>query len=788
MSDREANLRARLMRRFLSPRAAATLAVAGILVGWIPTIGAMPSPTVAPSGSTSQEPVYVGRVACVPCHQRAADRFTGSHHDRAMQAANAGTVLGDFNNAAFTYNGVTSTFFKKAGAFLARTDGPDGALRDYRIAYTFGIDPLQQYLIEFPGGRLQALSIAWDTRPKSRGGQRWFHLYPNEKVDFRDVLHWTGVAQNWNHMCSECHSTNVKKNYRPEQNRFDTRWSEVNVSCEACHGPGSAHVEWGRRAKEGHAPQDPTHGLIVDLAARGGTWVFEGNASIAHLSAARDPRSQIACGRCHTRRTQISDDYRQDQPFGQTHIVALLDEGLYHADGQILDEVFEYGSFLQSRMHERGVICTDCHDPHSGQLRAEGNAVCATCHRPGQYDTPAHHHHKAGTEAARCVQCHMLARTYMVVHRRHDHSFRVPRPDLSVALGTPNTCTDCHKDRSTQWAADAVVKWYGPTRTRGPRYARALSAGRQRMAGANRLLVDVIADRSFPAIVRATALSLLENFPGTAPGLIERSVQDPDPLVRRAAVSLLIGWEPPRRWQVGGPLLSDPIRAVRLEAVNALADAASVVTLNPEQRTVFARAVADYRETQAFNADRAEAWLNAGALEARLGDPARAEANYQRAIRMQPAFIPPYVNLADLYREQGRDRDGERVLRQAPDGADVHHALGLLLVRQKRTAEAVGELAKATEERPESPRYAYVYAVALNSVGEHGKALARLEQAQQRFTADRDILSALAQFSAQAGDREAAARWVQKLRDLGANGATPAAGAATPVPGGARVP
>ena len=728
--------------------------------------------------ATADAPAYVGRQACVPCHEAAAERFAGSHHDRAMQPANAGTVRGNFNNASFTYrDGTTSTFSRKDGAYFVRTDGPDGQLHDYRIAYTLGVDPLQQYLIAFPGGRLQALSICWDTRRKRAGGQRWFHLYPDEKVDFRDVLHWTGPAQNWNYMCSECHSTDVKKNYRAEENRFETQWAEVNVSCEACHGPGSRHVEWGRRAKEGQAPNDATRGLIVDLAARGGSWVFEGNAPMAHLSAARDSRAQIVCARCHTRRTQISDDYRQDQPVGQTHIVALLDEGLYHADGQILDEVFEYGSFLQSRMHERGVLCTDCHDAHSGRLRADGNAVCATCHRPGQYDTPTHHHHKAGTEAARCVQCHMLARNYMVVHERHDHSFRVPRPDLSVTLGTPNTCTDssCHRDRKAQWAADAVVTWYGPTRTRGPRYAQALAAGRRHAAGANRWLSDVIADRSFPAIARATALSLLESTPGRATELIERSLQDPDPLVRRAAASLVSAWEPPRRWQVGGPLLSDPIRAVRLEAVDALAGAVPAASLSPAQRALFERAVAEYRETQAFNADRAEAWVNLGALEVRLGNLDHAEAAYQRAIRTQPAFIPPYVNLADLYREQGRDPDGERVLRHAPDGADVHHALGLLLVRQRRLEEAVGELAKATGERPESPRYAYVYAVGLDSTGQHGKALVVLEQAHQRFTGDRDILAALVQFSAQAGDRESAARWAQQLRDLDIDSATPGA-------------
>jgi tetratricopeptide (TPR) repeat protein len=351
-----------------------------------------------------------------------------------------------------------------------------------------------------------------------------------------------------------------------------------------------------------------------------------------------------------------------------------------------------------------------------------------------------------------------------------DHSFRVPRPDLSATLRTPNTCTDagCHQERAAQWAADAVVKWYGPTRARGPRYAAALAAGRRHQAGADRLLADVIADRSFPAIVRATALSLLENVPNPRwHELVERTLSDPDPLVRRAAVSLLADWEPPRRWQVGGPLLSDPIRAVRLEAVNALVDAASAVALTPEQRTVFDRAVIDYSAAQAYNADRAEAWLNLGTLDVRLGNAPRAEAAYQRAIRLQPTFIPSYVNLADLYRELRRDAEGERVLRQAPDGADVHYALGLLLVRQQRTEEAVNELAKGAAERPDSPRYAYVYAVGLDSIGQHAKARAVLEAAQQRFSGDREIRAALVQFTARAGDREAATRWAQKLRDLG---------------------
>lgn len=750
----------------LAPAATASLAPAT-------TASAAPAAATAPASADAMS--YVGVHACSPCHEQAAARFAGSHHDLAMQPAVPGKVSGNFDDATFTYNGITSTFSRKEDAFFVRTDGPDGELHDYRIAYTFGVYPLQQYLIEFPGGRLQVLGIAWDTRAKEAGGQRWFHLYPDEKIDFRDVLHWTGAAQNWNFMCSECHSTNVRKNYLADTDRFDTKWAEVNVSCEACHGPGSRHVEWEKLAKEGKAPPDANRGLLVDLAAHGGSWEFEANAPIAHLSAARDPRSQIVCGRCHTRRAQISDDYRQDQPFGQTHIVSLLEEGLYWPDGQILDEVFEYGSFLQSRMHERGVICTDCHDPHSSKLLAGGNAVCAKCHNPQHFDAPSHHHHKAGTDAARCVRCHMPSRTYMVVHERHDHSFRVPRPDLSVSLGTPNTCIDstCHTDRNARWASDAVVQWYGPVRTRGPRFAPAIDAGRRSAAGAGRLLVDVIADRSFPAIVRATALSLLDRNPGATPELLERSVQDPDPLVRRATASLLIDVEPPRRWQLGGPLLDDPIRAVRIETVNSLAGADREVSLTAGQRETFARAVEEYRQTQAFNADRPEAWSNLGSLEVRLGNFDAAENDYKRAIRTPPPFIPAFVNLADLYRERGRDAEGERVLRAAPDGADVHHALGLLLVRLQRIDEAMGELAKAAEQRPESPRYAYVYGVALDSIGQHDKALAVLEQAHDRFTGDRNILEALVQMAAQAGKREAAEHWAQALRELDAGSQAP---------------
>jgi predicted CXXCH cytochrome family protein len=423
----------------------------------------------------------------------------------------------------------------------------------------------------------------------------------------------------------------------------------VDVSCEACHGPGAAHVAWAGRADRAG---DASKGLTVDLTPRGGAWVLGDGEPIAHLSAPRTSRAQPdTCGRCHARATLIAEEDARGQSLAQTHLVADLAPGLYHADGQIDGEVYEYGSFLQSRMHAAGVVCSDCHDPHSGRLRAEGNALCATCHRATVYDTPAHHHHAAGSDAARCVSCHMLARDYMVIDRRHDHSFRVPRPDLSEATGAPNTCTDCHRDRSAGWAADAVQKWFGPDRRRGPRFATALSAGRAHAAAGGPALDAAIDDAAVPAIARASALDLLSPYLSAHDvPRIEQALRDPDPHVRRAALALLAAMEPPRRWQTGAPLFEDPVRSVRVAAVDALADAAGGVTMPAAQRAAFERAIAEYRAVQMLNADRAESWLNLGSLDARLGDGAAAEAAYKRAIETDPHFAPAYVNLADVYR------------------------------------------------------------------------------------------------------------------------------------------
>jgi Cytochrome c554 and c-prime len=284
---------------------------------------------------------YVGAATCAPCHREQHELWKSSDHARAMLPADEQTVLGDFGGARFTKDNVTSAFSRRDGGYVIHTDGPDGAIHDYKVAYTFGVSPLQQYLVEFPGGRYQIPSIAWDSRPKASGGQRWFHLYPKEKIHHQDVLHWTGPAQNWNSMCAECHSTNLQKRYRPGEDRFETTWADVDVACEACHGPGSRHVERARQAPERRAGASASSGLVFELKdPAGGRFTLAPGERIARRTAAPASRAEVeTCGRCHSRRAPIWSDYQHGQPLGQTYRVALLDESLYHADGQILDEV-----------------------------------------------------------------------------------------------------------------------------------------------------------------------------------------------------------------------------------------------------------------------------------------------------------------------------------------------------------------------------------------------------------------------------------------------------------------
>jgi len=683
-----------------------------------------------------------------------------------MQQATDATVLGDFNDSTFRYAGIESRFFRRDGKFFVRTDGPDGRLADFEIKYTYGVSPLQQYLVEFPDGRIQALSITWDSRTKAEGGQRWFHQYPAEKIDYRDELHWTKRAQNWNFMCADCHSTAVTKNYDAATNAFKTTWSEINVGCEACHGPASNHLAWAK-----DKGPDPARGLTVTLDERRQVrWTIDPATGNAGRSAPRTGDREIeVCAQCHARRAQIDEGYHAGKRFLDHYLPALVSPPLYHADGQQRDEVYIWGSYLQSKMHAKGVTCSDCHTPHTQKLRAEGNAVCDQCHLAGKYDVPSHHFHEAGKPGSQCVDCHMAAATYMVIDPRRDHSLRVPRPDLTASLGTPNACNGCHADETAQWADGMVQKWYGRRPTGFQQFATAFHAAERGAAEAGPALTDLAADPGRPPLVRATAIQLLGRFP--SPNMLStlrQGLADPDPLVRVASLQSLELMPPEQRAPLAVPLLNDPLRAVRIESARLLAPTPADA-LTPEQRVAFDKAAEEFVATQRYIADRPEARTSLGTFYAARQRFDDAERQFSSAIALESRHVPAYINLADLRRVQGRDADAEAVLREGlaanPDDGSLQHSLGLTLVRQKRAPEALKALESATRLAPDNVRFAYVYAVGLNSSGRPQDALAEIDRALKIRPDDRELLVTGALFSRDAGEMDRAERYAMRLAE-----------------------
>jgi len=699
---------------------------------------------------------FVGGQSCAGCHPTEAASWAESHHDAAMRPAGSETVLGDFADAELTYNGVTSLLFERDGDFWIRTDGPDGALEDFRVTHTFGVEPLQQYLIELPDGRRQASSIAWDARPAEQGGQRWFHLYPDEGVDHEDPLHWTGTFQNWNTMCAECHSTNLEKNFNLETQAFDTTWSSIDVDCEACHGPGSAHVA---------APND----VSLALPAMDRAWIMDEATGIAVRSPALESATELeVCAQCHSRRAQLGDDFVPGDAFFDGFRPSLLDDGLYHADGQILDEVYVYGSFLQSAMHAAGVTCSDCHDPHSTRLRADADTICASCHLPAAFATPEHHNHP-DNDAPGCVDCHMRAETYMVVDPRRDHSFRVPRPDLSVRFGVPNACNDCHRDESAPWAAEQLAGWFPEGRHTEFHFGEAIAAGREWQADRVALLERVVADAATPGIVRATAVSLLgAQVDDAVLDAVGLALLEDDPLVQLAALDVAARFPADLRIDYAQRFLDAPHRALRIAAARSLA--ALRPRLGARRQQDLDSALEEYVAAQSFNADRAEGHYNLGSLYDELGQPDDAERSYLAAIEREPAFTASYVNLADLYRRTGREDEAQALLDGAmsrtTEDAGLPFALALSLVRADRAAEALEFIERAAELAPDEPYYAYALGVGLYSGGEPERALAVLGDAHERYPGYRDILFALATMHRDRGEIGPALTYTQRMIEL----------------------
>lgn len=750
------------------------LALSALFVGFSFLSHAQP----VTSGSVNPNATFVGSEACIDCHKNEVAAWQGSHHDMAMKHADKTSVLGDFDDVRVMHEGKENRFFQKGKEYWVNIEGPDGQFHDYKISYTFAFEPLQQYMVEFDDGRVQLIPFAWDSRTSEAGGQRWFHLYPN--TINTDEFYWTNSGQNWNFMCADCHSTNLQKNYDAEQNRYQTTWSEINVGCEACHGPASEHIEMANKSESGEAQSTGVsfdaashYGFDRDLSQAVKEWVYqEGNTTLQPKGIIHTNQVQT-CAQCHSRRTQLNEsgDHVKGSFFDKYRL-SLISPELYYHDGQIYDEDYVYGSFLQSAMAEKGVTCTNCHDPHTAQLKIAEEAVCSQCHIPSEYTPEKHTFHQAGTEASQCTTCHMPETTYMQVDPRRDHSWHVPRPDISQHIDTPNVCTSCHEDKTDQWADAQISKWFPESKYRNQQhFAVAFYADAIGHRGAVDALAYSSQDSSLSNIIRASSLERMAGNTGQNTLIsLARAIKHDNEMIRLGAVAGSSGYEFSDRWQILEPLLTDSVLSVRSEAAGALVRYWR--EMNPLQKDLIKPALSEYIEIQEFNADRGFGRTNLGNVYRDLGQYDKAIEYYQGAIKIEPYFENSYANLADLYRAMGDETKAMATLKQGidaqPKSSVLPYSAGLAALRGKDYDQARAYLKQAAEMADTNPQYWYVYGLSLEQVD----VLASARALQRAYAASRNPqhlyaqCEILARNSAQSGVKPAFNRCVQQLEKI----------------------
>ncbi|UTF61888.1 tetratricopeptide repeat protein [Gilvimarinus sp. DA14] len=678
-----------------------------------------------------------------------------------------GTVLGNFNQQSLPYQGKIASFSQRGDKLFISMPGLDGKEQEFAVAYTFGYQPLQQYMFDAGKGKYQFFPFAWDSRPKDDGGQRWFVLHPEQTPS--DEFHWSNMGQNWNQMCADCHSTDYRKGFDLESQSYNSTYSAVNVSCAACHGSAEKHLQWAAGDKS-----IADKGYSTYIGAK--TALFrENDQGLMQAIAKIKPSQQVqVCARCHSRRAAFNDSSAPDD-YHHTYQPALITAGLYHADGQIWDEDYVWGSFLQSKMHEAGVTCTNCHNPHSGQLKLPGNLVCTQCHTQETYENKKHHGHVLGTSGSACVDCHMPATTYMQIDPRRDHSFKVPRPDLTQSLDVPNACNGCHTDKTAKWSEAQIRQWHPDSEILGAEhFATAFYKGDTGAADAGQELTKIAQDPRYPDIIRASALHRMAATPGqNAVVAIVRAVRDQDPLKRQAAIEAASAYPAPDKWRMLNSLLDDAHLPIRVEAARSLARMLvqpPETALSEKDKARLNRGLEEYREVQLYQADRGFAHTNLGNLEQELGRAKNAEAHYRKAIEIEPIFMPAYVNLADLYRLRQNEEKAQQVLRQAlqvnAEAASVHYSMAMSFIRQGDKQAALPELQAAANAPDTSANFIYTYGLLLQDLGRLNDAVVQLQKAYHLEPSNPDISYTLSQLYVKLQQYDRALFYAKKLNTL----------------------
>ncbi|MGB5665563.1 MAG: tetratricopeptide repeat protein [Maribacter sp.] len=677
---------------------------------------------------------FMGDNTCKKCHEQQYSDWKGSHHDKAMQLANRNTILAPFKGEKFTSQGITSNFFSIGAGFYVNTEGPDGKDHDYQIVYTFGITPLQQYIVEFPDGRYQCLRTAWDTEKN-----KWFDLYPDFKVVHSEWLHWSRGGLNWNTMCADCHSTNVRKNYSPETKSYDTKFALINVSCEACHGPGKQHIDDVNRLGTNYKPTGEMQ-----------------------MTVETKPKELVdQCARCHMRREQISNQFNFEGTMLDHYFPQLITERLYYLDGQILDEDYVYGSFVQSKMYHNNVSCKDCHNSHSLELKFEDNKLCLQCHIPENYDTPKHHFHTNGTESAKCINCHMTGRIYMGNDFRRDHSFRIPRPDQSLKYGTPNACVECHKDKDNKWAWQTFKEQYGVPDYQ--HFSELLAPGLNGDQNGKESLMQLIKDTLQPEIARASAVRGLGYYLNTNDlANLMVFLNDSSPLVRAASLDVLSEIDNTDYINYILPLLNDKKRSVRVKAFFALGGL-NEYQIPDSYKEVYKKVKLEFLTYLDVTSDFAGGRAKKASYYLKKGEIPKAINSFENALEIDNMNNMVRTNLANLYYNNGELDKAESafktIIEQEPEYGPTYYSLGLLLAETGRNEDAIEQLEKTIIYMPQNIRAFYNLSLLYDKTNQTEKANKTVLKGLEIAPQNENLLYTLAYFYSKDGE-------IQKARDL----------------------
>lgn len=655
---------------------------------------------------------YAGSASCLECHATEHGAWHGSNHGLAERPVDESLDRTAFDpGRSFAHGSQTTVVAWNEGKPTVQADGLGGTRDPLPVVRVIGHDPLRQFLVEAPGGRLQTLEASWDPRTN-----QWFNVYGNEDRQPGEWGHWSGRGMTWNTMCGTCHNTRFRKNYEPDGDVYRSSMAEPTVGCESCHGPLKDHVVWQRAWKDS-GRKDPT--LVARTPAQ-------------HMET---------CAPCHARRGELTGDFVPGDSFWDHFLLSIVDEtDIYHPDGQVREEDYEYAAFLGSRMHAAGVTCLDCHDPHAAEPKVQGNDLCLRCHngtRPGSpiIDPVAHSFHRAGESGSRCVDCHMPQTVFMQRHWRHDHGFTTPDPLLTKEFGIPNACNRCHADQDADWALAACEKWYGPRMER-PARARAsiMARGRRGDASARDPLLGLLASPETP-YWKASAIALLARWVGDLPvrDALVGALGHEHPLVRHRAVQALSPRVEARDASVAVAVrerLTDPVRGVRVAAAWALRGEGRHETRAEVELAHMLRLNADQPTGQAQLAVDA---LARGGIDAAIG-------HYRRAVEWDPGSPGLRHDYAVALSLAGRSRDALDQTREAvrlqPGLGENHYRLGLAWAEVGDLGQAVLALEEAVRLEPGHDRAAYNLGLAYQQRGDTGRALSLLMAAEQANPSD----------------------------------------------------